>query len=291
VATALSGLGLELARAANCPEPRAGVQLWTVRDALQEDPAGAVAALRGLGIVDAELFGLSGNKDARLHGMPAGELKKLFDDHGLRAPFAQIGGELTNVSANAELAHELGVSTVIVALPSEFGGVRDGRFTRTPARDRTQLDRLAERLNAVGREYRALGLAFGYHNHDVEFATVDGFVPFDYLLQHTDPSLVKLELDVGWMAVAGVDPVAYLHRYAGRVLACHLKDYDASLSTDSVDRKLVEPGAGTVDFGALLAAMHETSVAHAFIEVDYSDDPFGAVERGLRHLRQVCVQR
>jgi sugar phosphate isomerase/epimerase len=243
--------------------------------------------LRAIGIVEAEMFGLSGGENARPLGMAARELKKLFDDHGLRVPFAQIGGELANMAANAELAHELDISTVIAGLPSEFGGVRDGKLARTAAQSREQLDRLAERLSEAGREYRAHGLAFGYHNHDVEFIPVEGIVPFDYLMARTDPALVTLELDLGWLAVAGVDPVAYLRRYEGRVVACHMKDYDAAIAADTPDRKLVEPGAGAVDFGAVLAAMRETNVAHAFIEVDYSDDPFGAVERGLRHLQRV----
>jgi sugar phosphate isomerase/epimerase len=217
--------------------------------------------------------------------MPARDLKQLLDDNGLRVPFAQIGGELTNIAATAELAHELDVEAVIVGLPRELQTTRDGRFTRIPARSRAQLDGLAERLNEAGRVYRSQGLAFGYHNHDVDFLPVEGVIPFDYLMTRTDTGVVKLELDVGWLAVAGMDPVACLRRYAGRVLACHMKDYDPAIAADIPDRKLVEPGAGTIDFGAVLAAMRETKVAHAFVEVDYAADPFGAVERGLRHLQ------
>jgi sugar phosphate isomerase/epimerase len=142
----------------------------------------------------------------------------------------------------------------------------------------------------VGREYRQRGLTFGYHNHHVEFMPVEGVVPYDYMMERTDPDLVKIELDLGWLALAGADPVAYLRKYAGRVISCHLKDYDASITTDVPQRKLVEPGAGDIDFGAALAAMNATSVTHGFIEIDVTDDPFGAVERGHRHLRalQVC---
>ena len=284
-ATAVAGV--DVAPAADCPTPPAAVQLWTVRDALADDPRSAVASLRRIGIVEAEMFGLNGGDDARPHGMPARDLKRLLDDNGLRVPFAQIGGELTNIAATAELAHELGVEAVIVGMPSELGTTRDGRFTRIPAQSRAQLDRLAERLDAAGREYRRHGLAFGYHNHDVDFVPVEGVVPFDYLMERTDPAVVKLEVDVGWLAVAGRDPAAYLRRYAGRVLACHMKDYDPAIAADIPDRKLVEPGAGTIDFGAVLAAMRDTNVAHAFIEVDYADDPLGAVERGLRYLQSV----
>jgi sugar phosphate isomerase/epimerase len=59
----------------------------------------------------------------------------------------------------------------------------------------------------------------------VEFHEVEGRIGFDNLMARTDPELVKIELDVGWVAVAGHDPVAYMNRYAGRVIGCHLKDF------------------------------------------------------------------
>lgn len=270
------------ARAAACGIPN-GVQLYTVRDALQRDAHATFAALRAIGIVDAELYGLNG-RERRLFGLSAAELKQALADNGIAATLTHIDGRLENVGAIADFAAELGVTTVIVALPAEFTGTRDGSFTMLPAQSRAMLDALADKLNRVGREYRTHGLTFGYHNHQIEFVRVEGVVPYDYLVSRTDPELVKLELDLGWLALAGHDPVAYLRRHAGRVIGCHLKDYAPAVATDVPQRKLVEPGAGTIDFAAVLAAMRDTNVPHGFIEIDVSDDPLGAVERGRRHL-------
>lgn len=270
------------ARAA-CPPP--GVQLYTVRDALQRDVRAALARLRAIGIVEGELYGLNGGGDGRVLGLAPAELKRAFDDHGLRVPYSHIDGALTNSAAVADLAHALGVSTVIVALPAEFSQTRDGRFTMAPPSTRAEIDKLVDKLNRVGREYRERGLQFGYHNHHVEFMPVEGIVPYDYMMERTDPDLVKIELDLGWIALAGHDPAAYLRKYSGRVLGCHLKDYDARIAAEQPQRKLVEPGAGGMDFGAALAAMRDAKVAHGFIEIDVSDDPFGAVERGHAHLQ------
>ncbi len=263
-----------------CGGPPAGVQLFTVRSALALDPRGALRSLREIGIVEAELFGLNGPENATLFGLPARDLKRALDENGIRVPISHIGGNLANTAAIAEIARSLGAEALCVALPSEFSGPGG----MVPAQSRAQLDSLAEKLNRVGREYRDLGLTFGYHNHHVEFTRVDGVVPYDYLRSNTDPSFVKIELDVGWLATAGVDPVAYVRRHAGRVIACHLKDYAPSIASDVPQRKLVAPGAGTIDFAALLAAMRETGVPHGFIEVDVSDDPLGDVRRGHAHL-------
>jgi sugar phosphate isomerase/epimerase len=288
---ASSLLGLELfaqpARADGCGGPPSGVQLYTVRDALARDFSTALGQLRDIGIVEAELYGLNGAGDATLFGMPAAEVKRACDANGIRLPAAHIGGDLTNHGEIADIARTLGVESVIVALPSEFAGQVDGRFAMVPAKSRTQLDALAEKLNRAGREYRSRGLTFGYHNHHIEFMPVDGLVPYDYLMSNTDTNLVKLELDIGWLATAGVDPVAYLRRHAGRVISCHLKDYDASIVSDVPQRKVVAPGAGTVDFAGVLAAMNATSVMHGYIEVDVSDDPFGDVRRGHAHLQRL----
>ena len=271
------------ARAPECLGPPAGVQLFTVREALARDLRSALLSLHDIGIVEAELFGLNGPESATLFGVRADDLKRAFDENGIRVPISHIGGDLRNTKAIADIAQTLGLEAVCVALPSEFSGPGG----MVPAKNRAQLDALAEKLNRVGREYRERGLTFGYHNHHIEFTRVDGVVPYDYLMSNTDPNLVKIELDVGWLATAGVNPVTYLRRHSGRVIACHLKDYDPRVATDVPQRKLVPPGAGTIDFAAVLAAMRETGVHHGFIEVDVSDDALGDVRRGHANLEML----
>jgi sugar phosphate isomerase/epimerase len=280
------GLSFDQARAADCTR-LPGVQLYTIRDSLQRDPRAALASLREIGIREAEMYNLNGPESAELFGMRARDLKSLLDSNDIRVPLSHVGGALTNIPAISEIARALGVTTLAVALPSEFSQVRDGRFGMVGAESLAQMDRLAERLNQAGREYKANGLGFGYHNHHVEFLEVEETVPYEHLMANTDPELVKIELDIGWLAVAGVDPVEYLHKYAGRVIACHMKDYAPDIATDIPQRKLVEPGAGTIDFATVLAAMNETGVAHGFVEIDVSDDPLGAVRRGHEYLEEL----
>jgi sugar phosphate isomerase/epimerase len=290
----LGALHARRAATAQCMQRAAGVQLYALREFLQRDAAAALAALSALALEEVELFGLSGTDNPQLFGMSAGEFKDLLDRNGLKLPISQIDDTLTNTAALSDLAHQLGLAALVVALPTEFTETRDSRIAMVPAKSIEQLDRLAERLNRAGREFRMHGLTFGYHNHHVEFIPVEGRIPFDYLMANTDPALVKIELDLGWLAVASVDLIEYLARYRGRVIACHMKDFApgpadvrGTADTRPVETRLVEPGAGVVDFPRVLDAMDATGVPHAFIEIDVSDDPLAAIERGHRYLQRL----
>jgi sugar phosphate isomerase/epimerase len=275
------------AAAAEC-NPPLGVQLFTVRDELRRDLRATLARLREIGFTQAELYGLSGREN-RLFGLTAAELESAFAANALSVELAHVDGSLTNTAAIADFAAELGITTAIVALPAELGAARDDRLSVAPVKGLAQLDTLAEKLDRTARDYRTRGIRFGYHNHDVELLPVAGVVPLDYLMSRTDPDLVKMELDLGWLALAGANPAEYVRRYSGRIVACHLKDYDARIASDVPERKLVEPGAGAIDFGAVVAAMRDAKVEHAYIEIDVSADPLGAVASGSRYLRRLLA--
>jgi len=277
------------AAAAEC-NPPLGVQLFTVSDELRRDLRATLARLREIGFTQAELYGLSGREN-RLFGLTAAELKSAFAANALSVELAHVDGSLTNTAAIADFAAELGITTAIVALPAELGAARNDRLSVVPVTVLAKLDALAEKLDRTARDYRARGIRFGYHNHDVELLPVAGVVPLDYLMSRTDPDLVKMELDLGWLALAGANPAEYVRRYSGRIVACHMKDYDARIASDVPERKLVEPGAGAIDFGAVVAAMRDAKVEHAYIEIDVSADPLGAVASGYRYLKMLlaCV--
>ncbi|HEX6999006.1 MAG TPA: sugar phosphate isomerase/epimerase [Gammaproteobacteria bacterium] len=274
-----------------------GVQLYTLREPLASDARGTLAALGALGIREVEAFGLD-EDGATLFGLTPTELKAALDEAGLAMPLAHVGDRLDDdavLGRAVERARVLGVETLVVALPREFTDTRFGRFRMVPAAGVEPLERLIERFERVAAALAREGLGFGYHNHHVELVPVpdgDGgeIVPYEHVTARMDPELVRLELDLGWLAAAGRDPVAMLERHAGRVVACHLKDYvgePRALDGDIGDlqERLVEPGAGGIDFAAVLAAMAATRVPHGFIEIDVSAEPMAAVERGHAHLQ------
>jgi sugar phosphate isomerase/epimerase len=206
-----------------------GLELYTVWDETQRDFAGTLRSVAQMGYDGVEFAGYG--------GLTSQEMGALLADTGLRVAGTHLGLDMlegAQLDASIRYCREIGCP--FIALPSL------AKEWRTPEGIRA----LAPRLNEIGRRCREQGIIFGYHNHDFEFTRFDGIYLIDYLLQATDPSLVKIELDVYWAAYAGVDPVAYLQALGGRVALIHLKDM-------APDRSMTEVGKGMLDMRHICA--------------------------------------
>lgn len=215
--------------------PGIALQLYTLRAEAAADYVGTLRQVAALGYQGVEFAGYG--------GLPAGELKRLLDELGLRPAGSHVRLERLEGALDDELAYARAIGLRDVALPA----VPEGR--------RETLDdfrRLAAFLNATGERCRAAGIRLSYHNHAFEFVRFDGAYALDRLLGWTDPRLVFWEPDVYWIARAGEDPVAYVRRYADRCPLVHLKDVAAD-----AEQSFAEVGEGTLDFDALFAAAPE----------------------------------
>lgn len=152
--------------------------------------------------------------------------------------------------------------------------------------------RLAEQMNKCGEISRKAGLMLAYHHHAFEFGTVEGGArPIDLLLA-ADPANVFIEMDVFWVAVAGEDPVALLHKWKGRVKLMHLKDRAPGTPKQFAENvspaAFREIGNGTLDFKAILKAARETGVEHFFVEQDQvAGDPVEALAASYQRLEKL----
>lgn len=84
----------------------------------------------------------------------------------------------------------------------------------------------AARLDALGGRLLADGVTLSYHNHDFELGRfdIDADSKLELLYRYASPAHLKAELDVAWLAIAGVDPAHWLDKYAGRCPIIHVKD-------------------------------------------------------------------
>ena len=136
------------------------------------------------------------------------------------------------------------------------------------------------KLNKIGEQVKKAGLQLSYHNHNFEFQKFQGGVTgYDEFLRLTDPDLVKLEMDCGWVTVAGYDPVEYLQKFPERYKLLHIKDFKKGYkATQTIGETgegapvSTELGRGSIDYGRILAAAKH--VEHIFVK---QEPPFHEV--------------
>jgi len=260
-ATALLVASRGLARAATVAVPTVGVQLYTLRGDLAKDLTGTLAGIRKIGITSVEGF-------PGVYARPAAEMRRIFDDHGLKCPSGHFGYD--DLEQSLDYAQELGLSYLVCsAMPNE-------------RRNYSGFVQAATKFNAVGAKAKARGLKFAFHNHNFEFQplTPPGGGPtttgLSILLQGTDPALVHWEEDCYWVAQSGNDPLAFLKQYEKRVALLHLKDRMPTAQPNYVQGKaaqyFTEVGTGTISWPPILDVARTTG-ALMFIEQDTTTLP------------------
>jgi sugar phosphate isomerase/epimerase len=132
----------------------------------------------------------------------------------------------------------------------------DSTHTKTADDWKTQGDE----LNALAAKVQSAGFHLGYHNHDLEFLDVDGQTPYDILMAHTDPALVKFQIDVGNLTFAGKDCYSYLAKYPDRYFSMHAKDYLPGKTS-------VPVGQGTLDWPKIFSLVKKTTIQNYYAEV------------------------
>ena len=141
---------------------------------------------------------------------------------------------------------------------------------------------VAEVFNKAGEDCKKLNLKFGYHNHAYEFESDNDLVLYDVLLDNTDPDLVHMEMDLGWVAYGGKDPLDYFERYPGRFPLWHLKDMSRK------KKHSTEFGKGDLDIPAAMKNMKKSGVQHIFIEQEeYSNTPAESMRYNLDYLSKL----
>ncbi len=242
------------------------LQLYSLREQAATDFPAMLRLAREAGYRAVELAGDGGLTPQRLRAELDSLDMRAISSH---VPIARFERELDQV---IEELHLLGCEQVVVPSmdPDQHASV-------------AALTRLADRFDRWGERCRAEGLWFGYHNHDVEFGMLDGEVILDRLVAATEPALVGLQVDVFWVAVAGVDPVELILRYPGRIRSLHVKDRRAD--DGALDTTV---GDGTLAWSTALAAARQAGPRWFIVEQEhFQGDPLEAISRSLHNLRSL----
>jgi len=240
-----------------------GIQLYTVREDCQKDFVGTLKALAEMGYDGVEFAWNYGD-------MAPPELAAFLKDVGLRACGLHAPKDQAADAESEAYAYARGVGCPYVST-SLAGEVEEG----WPA--------AIELVQRAGRAAAQQGLQFSYHNHAQEFRQFDGQYALDMLYAQTDPEQVKAELDTHWIARGGLDPVAYIRKYAGRVPQLHLKDIGPN-------DEFVEIGAGVLDLEAVLDAARDAGSQWIIYEQDRcAGAPLESARISITNLRKVLA--
>ncbi len=243
---------------------RIGLQLYTVRGEMERGVDATLARVAEVGYQEVEF--------AEYFGHEPKAVRAALDVVGLSAPSAHVPFESLGDPWRKALddAQVVGHRYLVVPWIPE---------------DRRSLDgyrRVAELFNRSGEEARKAGVQFGYHNHNFEFPLVEGHVPYDVLLEATDPQLVQFELDLYWITAAGSDPLAYFARYPGRFAMVHVKDMDGT-----PQHGMKDVGSGVIDFKGIFARRQQAGIRHFFVEHDNPASPFDSIRASFDYLRHL----
>jgi len=281
VKAAASGLAASLleipAMNANPLNLPIGLQLYTVGQEMDGDPAGTLKAVAATGYKQVELSPLAKTS--------AKELKKMLDDMGLKNPSGHymLPDLMSNLQEKIDFAHQFGQEFMVVTVPwvadpSRFKpDPQLGQFAMFVAIiNGLTLDDWkwnAEQFNKIGEQTKKAGLQLAYHNHNFEWKPYNGVTGYDEFLRLTDAGLVKLELDCGWATVAGQDPVAYLTKYPERYTLLHIKDFRKGFTprTTLMGKGPGAPvptelGRGAIEYGGIFTAAKKARIRALFVE-------------------------
>lgn len=243
-----------------------GVQLYTFRKELLADATGTLKQIASLGFKEIES---ASSEKGSYYGLKPKEMKQVCSGLGmtLRSGHVHVDDKWKQT---LDEAAETGQAYMICSSMPTKGQTVDN------------YKKAAEAFNKSGEDCKKLNIKFGYHNHDAEFEQENGKILYDVLLENTDPSLVHMELDLGWVIAAGKDPLDYFNKYPGRFPLWHLKDMDMS------KKRSTEFGKGSLPIVEILKHRKQSGMKYLFVEQeDYTSTPFESMKQNMEYLAKL----
>ncbi|WP_022793324.1 sugar phosphate isomerase/epimerase family protein [Marinococcus halotolerans] len=245
------------------------LQLYTLRNELEEDFIGTLQQVRTMGYKAVELAGQNG-------GFGTEELAGTMKNIGLQivsshVPFEELQDDLDGV---IEKHLALGCRHIVCPYLDEEKRSSLKAYKQT-----------AKELNRIGKACRKEGITFSYHNHDFELLALEGRLPFEVMLEEMKPEHVQVELDTYWVQKAGEDPFVWMERLRDRLSLVHIKDMTAD-----GEEFFAELGEGKMDIEAIMKEAEESGASWQIVEQDASRrKPLESVRISMDYIQNTFV--
>jgi sugar phosphate isomerase/epimerase len=261
-----------------------GLQLFTMRAALRQDVEGTLKRVAAMGYEEFETYGFD-PEGLRYYGLAAKDFAQRLRDLNLTAPSGHYdlnrfaGTSVDDLKRYVDRCIEgaQALSQSYITWPLVDEGFRTIEKFKV----------VAERLNIAGGQIKKAGLQLAYHNHDFEFVEQNGQIGYDIILKETDPALVKLQMDLYWIARGSkLTPNEWFKRAPGRFVMWHVKDMHRT------SRDYTEVGNGTIDFTRIWPDASLAGLKHFFVEQggNFTHDPFRSVADSAEYVKRVLLK-
>jgi sugar phosphate isomerase/epimerase len=282
---ALASAALASPLSAQGRQYKMGIQLYSVRAPMRADVDGTLKRLAAMGYQEAETYGLDA-ATLGYYGMPAKAFAERLRAHGMTTPSGHY--DLNQFAGTSIDDLKRYVDRCI-----EGARVLEQAYITWPLVDEgfRTIDKfkiIAERLNIAGAQIKKGGLQLAYHNHDFEFVEQNGQLGYDIILKETDPALVKLQIDLYWIARGSKQPAHYWFKRApGRFVMWHVKDMH------KVSRDYTELGNGSIDFTQIWPDASLAGLQHFFVEQggNFTHDPMRSVADSAEYVKKMLLKR
>ena len=267
---------------------KVGLQLYCVREAMNEDFEGTLQAVKDMGYDYVEFAGF--------YEKSAEEVKEILDRIGLTAISVHEGTQNFNEKGQAAIDYLKTIGVKYCAIPWYNKDEMENNW-----------DAMIADFKNFSKALNAAGIKLLYHNHDFEFKKINGEYMMDRLYKECDSSVLNPEFDTCWVHYAGENPCKYIENYAGRVGVIHLKDFVcknlgggpvyALIDKDGKEQKSESReengfefrpvGYGIQNFPAILESAEKSGTEYVIVEQDSFVDitPLEAVKKSREYLK------
>lgn len=228
--------------------PDFGIQLYSVRDVIPNDPQGTMRQLASYGYKQFE--GYEGPQ-GMFWGMSHTDFKKFMDEIGVSFVSSHCN---TNENFEQKCAQAAEIEMKYLITP--WIG---------PQKTMDDWKKVADKFNEWGAMAKKAGIKYAYHNHGYTFEELEGQMPQDYLMENTDPETVDFQMDIFWVVTPGADPVSYFEKYPNRWKLCHIKDREKDAPQGEGDASTIV-GTGSINFPQVLKVAEDNGMEYYIVE-------------------------